>query len=351
MEFIYEYGLFLLKAITIIAAIGIVIAIVASASMSQDSNDDGAIEVVKVNDRFDDMHKTIKRAIYDDGVVKKEEKTAAKEKKKQKKAAKKEGLDPDKEPQPKRVFLLDFEGDMKASAVSQLREEVSAILFTATANDEVVVRLESPGGMVHGYGLAASQLDRIRQKAIPLTICVDKVAASGGYMMACVANKICAAPFAIIGSIGVVAQLPNFHKLLKKHDIDFELLTAGEYKRTLTMFGENTDKARGKFLQDLEDTHQIFKDYVQQQRPVVDIEKVATGEIWLGTKAKEQQLIDELVTSDDYITGLAAKHDIFQVSYTFKKGLAERLGLAIQGGIERGVSRLFEQAQASRFFQ
>ena len=348
MEFLYEYGLFLLKTITFVAAVAVIIGIIVSAGMKQKPAEAGAIEVTKINDRFDSVRKSMKRVMYDEDAVKKEEKDAEKEKKREKKQAKKSN---EQKEQKKRVFLIDFDGDMKASAVTQLREVVSAILFTATEKDEVVLRLESPGGMVHGYGLAASQLDRIRQRNIPLTVCVDKVAASGGYMMACVANKICAAPFAVIGSIGVVAQLPNFHKLLKKHDVDFELLTAGEYKRTLTLFGENTDKARDKFVEDLENTHQLFKDYVKGQRPVVDIESVATGEIWFGIKALEKKLVDELITSDDYVTTAGSEYDIYEVSYTLKKSLAERLGIAVQMGVERGVSRLLEQLQVSRFFQ
>jgi serine protease SohB len=359
VEFLYEYGLFLLKAITIVVAIGIVIGLIVSSSMRMKSPESkGSIEVYKVNERFDDMRDTIKSVILDEETVKKEQKEKLKREKKDKKrlqklSKKEKGNsdntvnDENKEP---RIYLINFNGDIKASAVEQLRESISAILFTATPNDEVVVRLESAGGLVHSYGLASSQLDRIRKKNIPLTVCVDKVAASGGYMMACVANKICAAPFAIIGSIGVVAQLPNFHKLLKKNDIDFELLTAGEYKRTLTMFGENTDKARDKFVEDLELTHSLFKEHVSQQRPIVDIDQVSTGEIWFGIQAKEKSLIDELTTSDDYITGLAENHDIFEVKYVVKKGLSEKLGLAIQTGVERGVSRLLEQLQASRFF-
>lgn len=349
MAFLYEYGLFLLKAVTIVAAFAVIIGLIVSAGMRQKPSADGNIEVKKINDHFDDMQKTMKRAIFDEDLVKKEEKDAEKEKKREKKAAKK-AKQADPADSEKRVFLVDFNGDIKASAVTHLREIVSAILFTATPKDEVVVRLESGGGMVHSYGLAASQLDRIRQREIPLTVCVDKVAASGGYMMACVANKICAAPFAVIGSIGVVAQLPNFHRLLKKNDVDVELLTAGQYKRTLTIFGENTDKAREKFVEDLELTHQLFKDYVQQQRSVVDIESVSTGEIWFGIKAKEQKLIDELVTSDDYVTRLASEHAIYKVDYTLKKRLPERLGLAAQLGIEKGIGRVFEQLQFNRFF-
>ena len=350
VEFIYEYGLFLLKVVTFVIAIAIVVGLIVSAGARQKPSNVGVIQVTKINDRFDDMRHAMKHAMFDGDVIKKAEKTLAKEKKQQMKANKKKLKLKEALEEPKRVFLVDFDGDMKASAVAQLREIVSAVLFVATPKDEVVLRLESGGGMVHSYGLAASQLDRIRQREIPLTVCVDKVAASGGYMMACVANKICAAPFAVIGSIGVLAQLPNFHKILKKNDIDFEMLTAGEYKRSLTMFGENTDKGREKFVEDLELTHGLFKDYVRQQRPIIDIDAVATGEIWFGTKAKENSLIDELTTSDDYITGLASAFDVFEVTYTSKKSLPERLGLSVQMGIEKGISRIIGQFQTSRFF-
>jgi len=351
VEFLYEYGLFLLKVITFVAAIGVIVGIIVSAGSRQKDASVGSIVVEKVNDRYDEMENTLKRAIYDEERYKKEEKAKLKEKKSQKKLDKKSKVSETDKAEERRIFLVDFDGDMKASAVDQLREIISAILFTATPNDEVVVRLESAGGMVHSYGLASSQLDRLRQREIPLTICVDKVAASGGYMMACVANKICSAPFAIIGSIGVVAQLPNFHKLLKKNDIDYELLTAGEYKRTLTLFGENTDKGREKFVEDLELTHDLFKAYVKQQRPVVDIETVATGEIWFGIQAKDMALIDELTTSDDYITALAKDNAIFEVSYATKKTLPERLGIGVQAAIERSVTAMLNQLQASRFFR
>lgn len=344
MEFLYEYGLFLLKAVTFVVAVIIVVSVIVGAGMKQKPAT-GVIKVDKINDRFDDMQNAVKQAVMDEDKWKKEQKAAEKEKKRAKKQAKDEP-----ESSGKRVFLAEFNGDMKASAVDQLREVVSAILLTATEQDEVVIKLESAGGMVHSYGLASSQLDRIRQHNIPLTVCVDKVAASGGYMMACVANKICAAPFAVIGSIGVVAQLPNFHKLLKKNDIDFELMTAGEYKRTLTVFGENTDKARQKFTEDLELTHQLFKDYVQQQRPSVPIEEVATGEVWFGIKAKEHQLVDELTTSDDYVMAQAADHDVYQVAYVKKKSFPERIGMAVESSLDRVMTRLIEQCNITRFF-
>jgi len=207
----------------------------------------------------------------------------------------------------------------------------------------VVVRLEIGGGMVHSYGLASSQLDRIRKRNIPLTVCVDKVAASGGYMMACVADKILAAPFAILGSIGVVAQLPNFNKVLKKHDVEFELLTAGEHKRTLTMFGENTASGREKFIEELEDTHSLFKDFVKQHRPAVDIDRIATGEVWLGTRALDVALVDGLQTSDEYLVSRAEEADVYEISFVLKKKLHQRLGIAAEESVDRVLLRWWER--------
>jgi len=349
LEFIANYGLFLLKAVTVVVAIGVILGLIVSAGRKNRPSATGTISVTNMNEQFDDMAASIKEAIVDEKTLKEEakrKKKADKAKKKQEKASKN-----DEASETKNVYLLDFNGDMKASAVDQLREEISAILQTAKPSDEIVLTLESGGGMVHSYGLASSQLDRIRQYNIPLTICVDKVAASGGYMMACVADKVCAAPFAIIGSIGVVAQLPNFHRLLKKNDIDFEMFTAGEYKRTLTVFGENTEKGREKFTEDLELTHQLFKDFVSQQRESVDIDKVATGEIWFGSDALKQNLIDEITTSDDYIAKLAKDHPVYLVEFTTKKTLSEKMGISIQKGIEQAVIRLMTKFDSSRFFQ
>ena len=207
--------------------------------------------------------------------------------------------------------------------------------MVATENDEVFVRLESGGGVVHGYGLAASQLMRLREKNIPLTVSVDKVAASGGYMMACVGNRIIAAPFSIIGSIGVIAQIPNFHRVLKKHDVDFEQFTAGEFKRTVTMFGENTDEAKAKFREEIEDIHVLFKDFIVQHRPDVDIVKVSTGESWPGTRALERNLVDELKTSDDYLLENSQHADIYEISYVSKKSLIEKIGFQFQRLVDK----------------
>lgn len=228
----------------------------------------------------------------------------------------------------KKIFVLDFKGDMNASAVEQLREEITLILATAKAGkDEVLLRLESPGGVVHGYGLAAAQLVRLREAGFHLTICVDKVAASGGYMMACIGSEIVAAPFAILGSIGVVAQLPNFNKLLKEHNIDYEVFTAGEYKRTVTVFGENSEEGKAKFEQELQQTHQLFKHFVENYRPKLNVDKVATGEHWYGEDAKKLHLVDDLKTSDAYLLEKLPKHDVYVLTTRKKPTLGEKLGL------------------------
>ncbi|KAB0652068.1 protease SohB [Acinetobacter bohemicus] len=227
-----------------------------------------------------------------------------------------------------KVYVLDFKGDTAASAVESLREEITLILATAkVGRDRVVLRLESPGGMVHGYGLAAAQLVRLRDAGFNLTICVDKVAASGGYMMACIANEIISAPFAVVGSIGVVAQVPNFNRLLKEHHVDFELYTAGQFKRTVTMFGENTAEGKAKFEEELQQTHELFKHFVEKYRPQLNVEKVATGEHWYGKDALELNLVDKLQTSDEYLLSLLAQHDVYVIDTRRKPTLGEKLGL------------------------
>ncbi|MBH2029662.1 MAG: protease SohB [Moraxellaceae bacterium] len=227
-----------------------------------------------------------------------------------------------------KIFVLDFKGDIQASAVDTIREEITLILATAKAgHDRVVVRLESPGGMVHGYGLAAAQLVRLRDAGFNVTICVDKVAASGGYMMACIANQIISAPFAIVGSIGVVAQVPNFNRLLKQHNVDFELYTAGQYKRTVTMFGENTAEGKAKFEEELQQTHVLFKHFIEKYRSQLNVEKVATGEHWYGEDALALNLVDKLQTSDEYLLGLLSQHDVYVINTRKRPTFGEKLGL------------------------
>ncbi|MGF1694862.1 protease SohB [Vibrio lamellibrachiae] len=329
LEFLLDYGLFLAKIATVVVAI-IAILVIAKAVSGKGSGTKGELEITNLTEQHKERVEQLEHHLHDEAFLKardKAEKKSEKEKTKSrekdiKKAVKEGELDSKREPH---LFVLDFNGSIDAKEVASLREEVTAILAVAREGDEVLLRLESGGGMVHGYGLASSQLDRIKAAGLPLSISVDKVAASGGYMMACIADKIISAPFAIVGSIGVIAQLPNFNKLLKKHDIEFEQLTAGEYKRTLTMFGENSDKARDKFKQELEETHGLFKDFIRERRPELDLEKVATGEHWFGTQAKELGLVDEIKTSDDVVVEACKDKTVLSIHYVQKKKITDKL--------------------------
>ncbi|MCC5884355.1 MAG: protease SohB [Halomonas sp.] len=247
------------------------------------------------------------------------------------------------------VWVLDFHGDIKATGVDRFAEEISSVIATANEEDEVVIRLESPGGLVHAYGLAAAQIDRLRDAGLRITVCVDKVAASGGYLMACAADHLRAAPFAVLGSIGVVAQLPNVHRLLKRHDIDVELLTAGEYKRTLTVFGENTEEGREKFQSDLENIHALFKRHVAERRPALDIEAASTGEVWYGRDALNKGLIDALGTSEAYLVSRMQNARVVSVRLETRHPMGAKLGMAVSKGVEGGVERVFERLDASRW--
>ncbi|WP_290650765.1 protease SohB [Aquisalimonas sp.] len=327
MQFVYEYGLFLAQTLTVVFGIlAVVVGISAVASRDREFGRE-SLRVRKLNNRYRDMRRTLRGAMLDRKVLRRlrrSEKNAQ------------ESDKPAPGPDNRRVYVLRFEGDIRASRVENLREEITAVLTQARpGQDEVVVCLESPGGLVHSYGLAASQLSRLRHRGIHLTATVDRVAASGGYLMASVADRIVAAPFAVVGSIGVVAQLPNIHRLLKRHDVDIEMHTAGEHKRTLTTLGENTPAGRRRFQQQLDDTHDLFKRFVHRYRPVLDLEHVATGEHWYGEQAVELNLVDELQTSDDLLMAKADEAEVFEVTYRRKQRMSKRLTLAIETMLER----------------
>ena len=329
MEHLYDYLEFLAKTATVVVAIVAVIVAATSLGLRRASSDGGHLEVRKFNDRLEDMNRALRQAFLPASAFKKSVKQEDRARKKATKGA-------DDSDARRRVYVLDFDGDLQASKVDYLRHEITAVLTSAREQDEVVVRIESPGGLVHGYGLAASQLERVRQNKIRLVTAVDKVAASGGYLMASVSDHIIAAPFALIGSIGVVAQIPNVHRLLKKHDVDVEVLTAGKYKRTLTVFGENTEQGRAKFVEELEDVHALFQEFVQTNRPQVSVDEIATGEAWYGRRALEHRLIDELATSDAYLTKACNEADVYEVRWVEHKKPIERL-LAQFVGATRGL--------------
>lgn len=333
--FFGDYVGFLAKVVTMLFAAGVLIAILgASRSGGKSKKGEGVLKVRSLNDFYKKLHRAVERVMLSKAQLKSLSKAEAKSDKK----VKKEGLSSTNK---QKVFVIDFNGDRSASAVQSLRHEVTAALGHARMEDEIVVRLESPGGSVDGYGLAASQLVRIREAGIPLTICVDNVAASGGYMMACIGNRVLCAPFAVLGSIGVVAQFPNVNRLLKKHDIDIETITAGEYKRTLTTMGENTEEGRKKFQEDMVAIHNLFKGFVSKYRQNLETDTVATGECWFGQDAVDKKLADEIKTSDEYLQEKVKSSDLIHLQYELPKkgGLKARLGMTLASVVEDALSR------------
>ncbi len=327
MDIVYETLAFAAKGFIIFATVVATALVVFGLSRRRRGEGAARLHVRPLNERFEALGDALRHSV----LKKKEFRQLLKDRKK---------ALPEKPAHKPSVYVLDFRGDILASAVKSLREEVTAITATATSEDEVVVRLESPGGAVPHYGLAASQLMRLREKKIKLTVCIDRVAASGGYMMACIADKIVAAPFSIIGSIGVVAQVPNVHRLLKKHDVDFEEMTAGEFKRTVSIFGEISEKGRRKFQDQLEETHVLFKQFVQAQRPKLDVDRVATGEYWLAMRAIELGLVDQLGTSDEYLIGRAVEANVYRVTFQPESTWRERVGRGAAATADRVVVAL-----------
>lgn len=371
MEYLIDLGVFLLRVFILTVAVVLAVsAIMAAASRVKRQMSRGTVVVTHLNRELEQMRNTLRKAVLDRfsfRLVQKQEKKRKKaeeqaNKKKARSASEKDGsgetagqsdtevTSEAAESRRKRMYVIDFKGDIAATQVDSLRHEISTVLSLAEPCDEVVVKLESPGGMVNAYGLASSQLLRVRQRGIPLTVCVDKMAASGGYMMACIADRLIAAPFAMLGSIGVVLQMPNFHKVLQKNDIDFEMVTAGEYKRTLTLFGETTQKARNKVKEDVEDIHELFKSWVKEYRPVVDIDRVSTGEVWFGAQATDRKLIDDVGTSDDYVMSACEDADVYEVRYEIRKNLGERIGKAAHTALDRTVLNWAQRLKESRYF-
>ncbi|NUN07139.1 MAG: protease SohB [Bdellovibrio sp.] len=338
MDALQSIGIF--AAQTFLVLFAILAVIVTIAMVASKAGDKSEIQIELLHKKYKSFKNLLKSQTSTKSERKELKKTLKEERKNQEK---------DSRTHEKKIFVVDFDGDIKASAVQHLREEITAILTSATDQDEVVARVESPGGMVHGYGLAASQLLRVREKGIPLTVCVDKVAASGGYLMSCTANKILCAPFAIVGSIGVVAQVPNVHRVLKKFDVDYKEYTAGEYKRTVSLLGEITPKGEEKFKEQLEDTHVLFKSFVSRFRPHMNIAEVATGEYWYGEQALTKGLVDEIRTSDDYLLSLSEKHQIIKVKYEHHESLSDKLTGILGKAFKKGSLSVLEELETRRF--
>jgi serine protease SohB len=330
MAFWLDIAAFVLKAVIIVTAIGGLAVLIARLARSNEPKDQ-EIKVRSLDERYDDMRDAMNGELLD----RKERKALAKSRKKEAKAAAKtrRAQEPGK-----RIFVLTFKGDMRASAVKRLGAEIDAVLIAARPEtDETVIRIESPGGTVTGYGLAAAEILRLRDRKIKVIASVDQVAASGGYMMACAADRIVAAPFAIVGSIGVVAPVPNLHRLLKKNEIDFEEITAGEFKRTVSVLGEITPAGREHFREKLDTTHEAFKAHVAECRPDVDIGRVANGDYWLAREGLALGLVDEIMTGDDLLFRARDRARLYEVSTEARKTLFQQLLSGLGGAAQKGA--------------
>ena len=336
-EVLLEYGLFLAEAVTVVIAVGVIVALIAAAARKQPPAE--GIKVERLNEHYDDLAVPLREKV----LSAKDFKAGLKARKKARKAAAKGEGEPRK-----RIFVLDFKGDLRASAGRALREEVSAVLAVAADGDQVLVRLENAGGMVHEHGFAASQLHRLKARGLEITVAVDKVAASGGYMMACIGDHVLAAPFAILGSIGVLAQVPNVHRLLREKGVDFEQFKGGRYKRTVTVFGENTDEDRAKFQEEIDEIHTLFKQFVAEHRPSLDLERAATGEHWFGRDALEVGLCDAIGTSDDWLMARREDSDLLRVHLHERKPLGKRIAQSMEDAPANALTRVLERAWALR---
>ena len=338
IDLLIAYAFFLLKVVTILIAVLIPILIIANSSRHKKEADKGRIVVKNLSQKLEEIGVSLKSAEMDPKAYKAFLKERAKKRKKEVKNKPKEI-----------VYVLEFKGDIQASGVDKLKQEINAIIFSQVKCKEVVLKVESGGGSAYAYGLCAAELKRLVDNKIKLTVCIDKVAASGGYLMSCVATKIVAAPWAIVGSIGVIAQLPNFHKFLKKQSIDIEMHTAGKFKRTLTTLGKNTKEGREKFISELEDLHLVFKDFVKENRSKIKVAKVSTGEVWQGEKAVKLGLIDEIGTSDDYLLKLSNKFKLLEIKYLEKKPFAARIAVATEAIVEKGIYKFLDILNKDRF--
>jgi serine protease SohB len=339
MAFWLDIAAFALKALLIVAAVGGLAVLIARLARSGEAKDK-EIKVRSLDERYDDMRDALNGALLD----RRERKALAKAEKKEAKAAAKarRGQEPGK-----RIYVLAFKGDMRASAVKRFGSEIDAVLIAARpGTDEAVIRIESPGGTVTGYGLAAAEILRLREHKIRVTASVDQVAASGGYMMACAADRIVAAPFAVVGSIGVVAPVPNLHRLLKKNEIEFEEMTAGEYKRTVSVLGEITPAGREHFRGKLDATHEAFKAHVAQYRPSVDIVKVANGDHWLASEALALGLVDELSTGDELLFRARDGAALYEVTTEARKTLLQQVLSGFGAAARKGADALWARLAA-----
>lgn len=234
----------------------------------------------------------------------------------------------------KTAVLLSFNGDINATEVIEFGRAVSMIVQMKDLVSEVYIIINSGGGVVNGYGLLASEIERLHYSEIETYALIDQVAASGGYMAACVANHVVAAPFAYIGSIGVVSEMPNFNQILSDNGINIEQHTAGKSKRTVTPLGKITDEDRNEFKKKLERIHRSFINHVSHYRNINDADEnknsiIFSGDYWIAEETVELELglVDEISTSQEFLLDKMKEYNIIEITFQENKTKKSKLSL------------------------
>lgn len=244
------------------------------------------------------------------------------------------------------VFVIDYVGSMMASEVVYLTAKIDAIILKSNKDDEVVINITSPGGAVSGYGLVASQIKRLKTAGLKITATVDTVAASGGYMAAVVSDEIIAAPFAMVGSIGVVANVMIYEELLKNIGIQTNVYTSGDSKRTVVPSRVPNAEEEAKLEAQLEEIHSRFKDHVLSFRPDIDEDKVFTGQAFLAADAINFGLVDKIGTSDELLLNLYKDgHRLIEVQFIIEENIGGSVTKQVSAGLVDAIkSEIFNNS-------
>lgn len=173
----------------------------------------------------------------------------------------------------------------------------------------IVLRVDSPGGTVAASEEIATYVKECEK---PVVVSVGDVGASGAYMISSQADSIWANPGSSVGSIGVIAQIPNVSGLLDMVGVEFQTFTAGEYKDAGSAYRDLTKEEEALIQGEVEEAYDQFIDIVAEGRGLerAKVEELAIGWTWSGVRAKELGLVDEVGTYRDALEDAAERGGI-----------------------------------------
>ncbi len=245
---------------------------------------------------------------------------------------------------PPRLAVLRFQGlrDLNASGDQRLSEAIDEVLVNRDHFEEAVVIIDSPGGTTHGYGHAYALLERLSASGLKVTACIDRIGASGGYLMALPADRILAGPFAIVGSVGVVAGIPNVKRLLEEKGVSYRLFVAGDKKRVVHFADDDGPEVREYMDEKLAGIHTQFLQAVEKHRgDRVKLDEVRSGDHWSAEESVEKGLglVDELQTSAEYL--LERNREVALVMIERRVDITERFAGYLAARLSARVASLF----------